>query len=836
MSSHLASECPDMPTVPGTASSRADTSPLWAGVGPEAWDFDYGQHFGSSSQPSSSVDRLPMPNDESFLNSDPTYDDFLTIEDPVLQISNWLSQEYSSDDEIRTLQESSQNHGSPTNLLPLVRDQATSLHVTNGETATAQPHKRFSIASIRVLNRWLSSHIDRPYPTVGDVEIMQKQSGLNKKQILTWFANARRRKKLWPSSSPSKIRPPSDTASRENSHARPPTPIVQQMNPFERWRNSPPEHEPASVPAIARALLGASNDFDESPDSTLDDGQSHSISSSITGAETSHSSQSSHASGYSHSSGGSAGLSGFTRKKKRRAFAAKKIKTQEALVKACHPYQCTFCTETFKTKHTWQRHEKSLHLSLEQWECAPSGSPTVHTQSGLVCVYCGLTDPQEAHFDTHNHYACQRRLKEERMFSRKDHLGQHLRLVHNSQFMKGLMEEWKSMHEQIRSRCGFCDLEMETWTERAGHLAEHFKEGSTMADWKGSWGFDEATLDMVENGIQPYLIEYERNSPLPFTTRQGAPFSPGSAFELIEVELEYFFTNYTETTHCEPSAGTLHYEACCIIFGAEIISQDSASRPPSWLRDLVISSEEVSKKAKIRPMKSAARSRITPLKIHGKNNIFEDCKLEASLCEHVRELKEFDVDPDDSALQEQACVIIKDMSGSSKILSKLLINLVYSSTPWLAQFRLRAGLSPTTSIPLLPLSADAPYENPSESLGIIEGETTSVNDPPRGSDDDLDEPVRTSFRFGYKPAAEVERGLTNNDGNMYRGLWRHLSRFVLNSMSPFNPNSHIPTDEELQYQARWIIYDSDDPWNQTPADHSDWLREFKRETGLWNQE
>lgn len=25
-------------------------------------------------------------------------------------------------------------------------------------------------------------------------------------------------------------------------------------------------------------------------------------------------------------------------------------------------YQCTFCTETFKTKHDWQRHEKSLHL------------------------------------------------------------------------------------------------------------------------------------------------------------------------------------------------------------------------------------------------------------------------------------------------------------------------------------------------------------------------------------------------------------------------------------------------------------------------------------------
>lgn len=31
-------------------------------------------------------------------------------------------------------------------------------------------------------------------------------------------------------------------------------------------------------------------------------------------------------------------------------------------------YQCTFCTDTFKTKHDWQRHETSMHLSLEQWK------------------------------------------------------------------------------------------------------------------------------------------------------------------------------------------------------------------------------------------------------------------------------------------------------------------------------------------------------------------------------------------------------------------------------------------------------------------------------------
>ncbi|KAG8407997.1 hypothetical protein J3459_018312 [Metarhizium acridum] len=31
-------------------------------------------------------------------------------------------------------------------------------------------------------------------------------------------------------------------------------------------------------------------------------------------------------------------------------------------------YQCTFCTDTFKTKFDLQRHESSMHLSLEQWK------------------------------------------------------------------------------------------------------------------------------------------------------------------------------------------------------------------------------------------------------------------------------------------------------------------------------------------------------------------------------------------------------------------------------------------------------------------------------------
>jgi hypothetical protein len=42
----------------------------------------------------------------------------------------------------------------------------------------------------------------------------------------------------------------------------------------------------------------------------------------------------------------------------------------------------------------------------------------------------------------------------------------------------------------------------------------------------------------------------------------------------------------------------------------------------------------------------------------------------------------------------------------------------------------------------------------------------------------------------------------------------------------------MPTDAEIQNQARWVVYDDDDPWNQTAADNAEWLIRFKRDVGL----
>lgn len=378
---------------------------------------------------------------------------------------------------------------------------------------------RFSRESVRILKNWLTSHNRHPYPSDEEKEALQRQTGLNKTQITNWLANARRRGKV---QAPRSTSPHVGNLSASiDIPQRRGTPALEAMNPLQRWEHSPPEHEPASVTAIARAVTASSSSALSSGLNSpfsfnyTDDGSSKSLcnQSSTSSLETSHSGSGSRGSAYSHgsrNSWGSFGSAPFSvrgrRRRRRRATPGLPKEGANTLSAPLKTFQCTFCTETFRTKHDWQRHEKSLHLSLERWVCAPDGPRAVNPDNGqLSCVFCGLANADDAHMEAHNHSACQERTLEERTFYRKDHLNQHLRLVHNVKFVDWSMKRWKVATPEIRSRCGFCGIVMDTWTIRVDHLAEHFKTGYSMADWKGDWGFDVPVLDMVENSIPPCM-------------------------------------------------------------------------------------------------------------------------------------------------------------------------------------------------------------------------------------------------------------------------------------------------------------------------------------------
>ncbi|KAJ4371486.1 hypothetical protein N0V83_004704 [Neocucurbitaria cava] len=221
---------------------------------------------------------------------------------------------------------------------------------------------RFPRAAVKVLKDWMLMHIDHPYPTDEEKESLKQQTGLSVGQISNWMANTRRRQKNRPkrSASPS-IRPSTDVINI------PPGRTWESLNPFERWKHSPPENEPAPMTAIAQAVetfdppettsISSSYRKDASNDSTgsFSVFKAPSISSLETGlTNMSSGSLGSHNSAYSygsrHSLGSMSSLKSKERRRRRRLpTRAPKGDTDEGP----RLFQCTFCTDKFKTKFDW---------------------------------------------------------------------------------------------------------------------------------------------------------------------------------------------------------------------------------------------------------------------------------------------------------------------------------------------------------------------------------------------------------------------------------------------------------------------------------------------------
>ncbi|KAI0206394.1 hypothetical protein F4808DRAFT_118067 [Astrocystis sublimbata] len=783
---------------------------------------------------------------------------------------------------------------------------------------------RFSRESVKVLKNWVVTHNHHPYPTDEERESLQKITGLNKTQITNWLANARRRGKIQPTRATSPHIGRGYAQAMDIPQRRGTPGLFENMNPLQRWANSPPENEPASVTAIARAVSATgsysatSGSGRTSPNvwNLSDDGSSRSLcnQSSASSLGTSHSSGGSFASAFSNQSRGSS-IPSFVRSNRgrRRRRRALPQRAEEQLNLPLKTFQCTFCTETFRTKHDWQRHEKSLHLSLERWICCSDGPRAVNIDNGLTsCIFCGDVNPDDAHIESHNFSGCTERTLDERTFYRKDHLRQHLRLVHNVKFLPWAMEKWRVTSPAIRSRCGFCGVVLDSWSVRVDHLAEHFKTGNTMADWKGDWGFDAPVLELVENSIPPYLIHNERQSPSSFEASQPSPTTPTNAYELLKMELQWWITKKTEELGVSPSDLQIQKEACRIIYGAEATLKGVGTSSSSWLCDLILSAEEAKRQAVFQP-RAPGSNWLSSLRVHGKSDPFENCEFEKELQDYVQAKLLLGLTAMDHELQYEACRILGRMeersSHPSEALANWFIRMINSSASWLQDFRQRAHLPRSEDVgdaykrSTDPKTIDSTIHNYSRleaELGEYLKLQRSLGNEPTDADlqrqgriivyevddewnqtaaDDKEwlesfkerhpaEPSRVSpapsgsLLSGRQSASATMKPYTAqaqrkspqadsgqspggsstssirpgarllNDANCFRRLASDLSRFVTATMSANNPNRHVPTDEELQHQARWIVYDDDDPFNQTAADNAEWLQRFKIDAGI----
>ncbi|KAL6793309.1 hypothetical protein GGI42DRAFT_152907 [Trichoderma sp. SZMC 28013] len=811
-----------------------------------------------------------------------------------------------------------------------------------GLDTTPKIGARFSREALRILRNWLLSNHRHPYPSNEEKENLARQTGLNKTQISTWVANARRRGKVRAprstSSSPGRLNNGIDIPQRK-------TPMTRGMSPMERWRHSPPDQEPASITAIASAVSSAGFSAGAGDASAnykdMDDRRPGSIDhlSSAGSSKTSHSSNGSLGSAISHKSGESLEslYSLKSRGRRRRRRQIPKVVDISAMLPSVHKYQCTFCTETFKTKHDWQRHEKSLHLSLEQWVCSPNGPIQFCAEwDCLACVYCGLKDPSPEHAEHHNDFVCHGRPDAEKTFFRKDHLRQHLSIVHDAKFQKWPMSDWKVATPAVRSRCGFCGIILHSWDSRVGHLAQHFKTGKSMADWKGDWGFQGEILKIVENGMPPYLIHHERNTLDPFEASRDEVRNG----KTLEDHVKLWLIDYINKRNVAGMAATddqLLVEAQRVV--QKVDTEDISLTGPdiSWFRDLIMLHkpshhaihEEVYRASGITTWTSQIEKMKTSKSTHTDMSTVGDEK-EKLLLRYVKSRQAVGQMATDSELQFQACKILDDIEPKSNFKCKEAVQwfkfLINSSSDWLSAFKRRAGLLSNaeilyrhiqpvahdivtngehhlselqqdsigdTSAPQIPGTAilgdemqfDSNIIIPSDGGQTILGKLSDLgaseerNDLLASYDDTLiaahesgdlitahqakgakpgATPSPQALHWGvqdevigctspmdtndYLPALTETPHSANShnqalryflsDANCYGRLEKELTRFVTSSLSPNNPLQHIPTDEEIQYQARWIIYDDDDPWNQTAADNAEWLARFKRDTGI----
>lgn len=261
---------------------------------------------------------------------------------------------------------------------------------SDGPTSSKRNGIRFPRQAVKILRDWLDAHAENPYPTEDEKAELEESTELKPAQISNWLANARRRRKVAEKARPRPCTSPSLRATTPAIEIPAADKPWDELNPFERWKHSPPENEPALMTDIASAVAELPDDqVSTSPSSlgrrrhrssagsgfsntrpasttSFETGQSSSLSASTSAA---FSQQSSHSRGSFGSF--SSGLAGKKdRRRRRRPVPAMLRKPGDEKKRI---FQCTFCTDTFKSKYDWTRHEKSLHLSLEKWICAPLG-------------------------------------------------------------------------------------------------------------------------------------------------------------------------------------------------------------------------------------------------------------------------------------------------------------------------------------------------------------------------------------------------------------------------------------------------------------------------------
>jgi hypothetical protein len=320
----------------------------------------------------------------------------------------------------------------------------------------ARRHTKLPSHVLHRLRTWLRANRDHPYPNAETKRALAQECGITEKQVTTWFTNTRARKLHLPedpshTSSEDEGTYESDYSSITNTPVCTTSPAftygTPTSNPTIQALIGPTSYSTTQLPLNTSSRRGKKKDYrrvktvspvNDSPVSRTP------------------------------------------------ATPSPNPATHEQ-----ETWQCTFCQQHLVPK-SWRRHEETQHRPKYQWTCLATSPRLIlpsRTGAASICAFCQLKDPSEDHFlRSHRIVECSKKSEADRTFGRPDHLRQHIKNFHKSSLLDMVRDTWRrngpGKNVDEGWTCGFCQAKLSTWDARETHIANHFKDGLTMAHWR----------------------------------------------------------------------------------------------------------------------------------------------------------------------------------------------------------------------------------------------------------------------------------------------------------------------------------------------------------------
>jgi hypothetical protein len=323
-------------------------------------------------------------------------------------------------------------------------------------SSARRPPTKLESHALRCLQGWLRENRSNPYPDADTKRLLAEQCGITEKQVNTWFTNARARRRIINPTDQSNPASEDEGSRKSRISSVTSTPIFDYSTfsgfaaPFDlRYSDTENSNSFSQTGAIS-CRRGKKKDY----------GQISLLSPATLQASP--------------------------------MTPAPLSEPTTSTDNEPETWQCTFCFQQVAPK-SWRRHEETQHRPKRKWTCLHTG-PTLtlssHSKNTTACVFCMLPNPSDQHFQrSHRITECSRKSENDRTFLRPDHLRQHVKNFHKSTLKDAVRDAWRrdGPGKNIVEiwTCGFCAKELETWDVRETHIAGHFKNGLTMAEWKG---------------------------------------------------------------------------------------------------------------------------------------------------------------------------------------------------------------------------------------------------------------------------------------------------------------------------------------------------------------